>query len=114
MPEKTLQFGKNTCDECGEQYWMYYSRVDPKAYTREGFFEKFIIDEQTKSITHTDAYQKELDVSEKFWSSDIGKTITKKVSDDIVNEMLYGTSDQEAIKKGIEGGIFVKPPEMNE
>ena len=43
-------FSKETCDGCKRTLWVYYSRIDPKVYTEEGFNEKFEVNEETKSI----------------------------------------------------------------
>lgn len=94
MPDNPPCFGKSTCDECGEQYWMYYSRIKPKAYTRDEFSEKFVVDEETKSIIHTGEYQKKIDNSEIFWESNFGKLISKKIDSDIMNSILCGEPDE--------------------
>lgn len=51
VPEVTPKFGKETCEKCGREYWMYYSRFEPEAYTPEQFAEKWSVDEETKVIT---------------------------------------------------------------
>lgn len=38
-------FQKCTCEECGQVYWLYHSRLDPEAYTQAEFDEKWIIGE---------------------------------------------------------------------
>lgn len=50
-PEVTPKFGKETCEECKRQFWLYYSRFEPKAYTLEDFAKEFKVDEETRHIT---------------------------------------------------------------
>jgi hypothetical protein len=51
MPDRTPTAARRRCETCGKEYWMYYSRLDPTAYTLNGFAEEFVIDESTKSVT---------------------------------------------------------------
>jgi uncharacterized protein with PIN domain len=38
------------CEHCGKEYWLYHSRIDPKAYTREELDEEFEIDPANKTV----------------------------------------------------------------
>lgn len=49
-PEVTPKFAHVKCGGCHRPIWLYLSRLDPKAYTKEGFNERFIVDEISKSI----------------------------------------------------------------
>lgn len=49
-PDHTPAFGKETCETCKREFWLYYSRFEPQAYTLEEFNKKFEVDEETKSI----------------------------------------------------------------
>lgn len=51
VPEQTPRFRKETCEGCGKEYWEYYSRMDPQAYTTEGFEREFVVDEANRTIT---------------------------------------------------------------
>ena len=44
-------FQRLVCENCGRPMWMYHSRLDPIAYTDEGFFDEYDVDEETKVIT---------------------------------------------------------------
>jgi hypothetical protein len=51
LPDKPLPVVMPlTCDGCGRRIWYKFSRVDPMAWTDEGFREEWEIDEETKSI----------------------------------------------------------------
>ncbi len=51
LPDKPLPiFSKETCPGCGRTIWLYYSRVDPKAYTEADFAKDWQVDEETKNI----------------------------------------------------------------
>jgi len=51
LPDKKLPLlSRETCPGCGRTIWVYYSRVDPKAYTQEQFEQEFVYDEVTKSV----------------------------------------------------------------
>jgi hypothetical protein len=39
------------CEDCGKEYWEYYSRMDPRAYTTEEFEREFVVNETNKTIT---------------------------------------------------------------
>ncbi len=54
VPDRTPAFAKNTCEDCGREYWLYYSRLNPEAYTIEDFENKFEIDEENRSIKERD------------------------------------------------------------
>lgn len=43
-------FERLVCEKCGRVIWLYHSRLEPVAYTEEGFLEKYDLDEETKSI----------------------------------------------------------------
>jgi len=43
-------FLRDTCPHCKRVVWRYLSRVDPKAYTQDGFDEEWKRDEATKVI----------------------------------------------------------------
>lgn len=45
-PDTTPAMGKETCEHCGEQFWEYYSRINPQALTRD----QVIVDEENKSV----------------------------------------------------------------
>ena len=47
-------FQKTKCEKCSRVVWLYHSRIEPVAYTVEGFLERFAIDEETKVITPRD------------------------------------------------------------
>lgn len=51
MPEKTPAFAPITCDGCGRVVWYRFSRVDPEAWTEEGFLENYEIDSVSKTVT---------------------------------------------------------------
>lgn len=51
VPERTPAFAKNACEKCGKEYWVYYSRWEPEAYTPEAFAKKFSVNEETRKIT---------------------------------------------------------------
>jgi hypothetical protein len=51
VPDQTPKFGKEKCEKCGREYWLYYSRFEPTAYTLEQFAQKFRVDEANKTIT---------------------------------------------------------------
>jgi len=44
------KFQRLVCEKCGRVIWLYHSRIDPVAYTEKGFFEKYDLNEATKSI----------------------------------------------------------------
>ena len=45
-PEDTPQMGKVWCEKCGEMFWEYYSRIDPRSYLPE----EVVVNEKTKSV----------------------------------------------------------------
>ena len=49
-PEVTPKFGKEKCEECKREFWLYYSRFEPEAYTLEDFAKKYKVNEETRSI----------------------------------------------------------------
>lgn len=49
--EHTPAFSKEKCETCGRDYWLYHSRLVPKAYTLEDFAAKYNVDEETRNIT---------------------------------------------------------------
>lgn len=52
LPDKPLPlFSKESCPGCGRVIWVYYSRVEPAAYTEDGFAKEFEVDEATRKIT---------------------------------------------------------------
>ena len=51
MPDQTPCFGKYECEECGRVVWLHHSRLNPEAYTEEGFHAYFDLNEETRSIT---------------------------------------------------------------
>lgn len=50
IPDKTPQWAKINCDDCGRVAWYRFSRIDPEAWTEKDFLEKFEVNEQTKMI----------------------------------------------------------------
>ena len=51
MPSGTPCWGKQRCERCGREFWEYYSRPEPQAFTLEQFEERFIVDDEaTKQI----------------------------------------------------------------
>jgi len=78
---------KYTCPKCGEEQYIYHSRIDPKTYSKD----MVIIDEENKSIKileqveQTEA-QKEL---EPLLMDYLAKCYT--------NLLLYGTTDPNQI-----------------
>jgi len=55
----TPAFEKVVCSECRETVWLYHSKLDPIAYTEEDFFDKFLVDEDTKIIKEKPVEAKE-------------------------------------------------------
>lgn len=43
--------GWDNCEGCGRKVWVWYSRVDPKVWTDEGFRQEWNVDEATKQVT---------------------------------------------------------------
>lgn len=41
---------KEKCETCGREFWLRHSRIDPEAYTLEGFAQKYAVDEIKKQI----------------------------------------------------------------
>ncbi len=42
---------KLNCPECARLIWYEISRIDPKAWTEEGFMKNHVVDEVTKHVT---------------------------------------------------------------
>lgn len=60
LPDRPLPaLSKETCPGCGGDIWLYYSRVDPSAFTPEQFAEHFEINEATKSVSIKKPWQHE-------------------------------------------------------
>ena len=58
MPESSPVVFKSTCDSCGNDYWMYASRVqDCEAFTEEDFFKTFEINDHDRSFKRIDVNQ---------------------------------------------------------
>jgi len=51
IPDETPVFGKTTCENCGKEYWLRYSRISPEAYTKEQFEDEYEINKETKVIS---------------------------------------------------------------
>ena len=45
-------FSKETCEDCGREYWMKHSRIDPEAMTPDEFDRRYIVDEYKRSIVN--------------------------------------------------------------
>ena len=39
------------CEQCGEDVWYKFSRVDPQAWTVAAFHEQFEVDDEAMTIT---------------------------------------------------------------
>ena len=50
LPEETPVFAKETCEGCKRTLWVWYSRLDPRVYTEDGFNADFYVDEETQAI----------------------------------------------------------------
>ena len=50
MCDEPPKFQKLTCEACGRVVWLYHSRIEPVAYTEEGFLEEYEVDEKTKIL----------------------------------------------------------------
>lgn len=50
VPDITPRFAKHTCETCKREFWLYYSRFEPQAFTLEDFDKKYIADEETRII----------------------------------------------------------------
>lgn len=46
----TPRVAKDSCESCGRIVWIWFSRIDPDAYTDEEFNERFEIDEEARHI----------------------------------------------------------------
>ena len=42
--ERCPVFSREACESCGRTFWLLHSRVDPKAYTEQGFHEEYEVD----------------------------------------------------------------------
>jgi hypothetical protein len=77
-PDVMPVFGKVTCQDCDEQYWLLYSRIDPIAYTREGFEREYIVDEEAKTIVDRNT------------SYDVPMVLTKEMAGRIAADIALG------------------------
>ena len=51
LPDVALpKFSKEKCPGCNRMIWLFYSRVEPQAFTPEEFEREYILDEDTKSV----------------------------------------------------------------
>jgi len=50
MPQNTPCAGKYICEGCKKEIWLWHSRINPMAYTKEDFEREFIIDEASKTV----------------------------------------------------------------
>ncbi|UOF76909.1 hypothetical protein [Bacteriophage sp.] len=44
-------FQKLESECCGNVVWLKHSRIDPEAFTEEGFAKEYVIDHKAKTIT---------------------------------------------------------------
>jgi hypothetical protein len=51
VPAETPVFAKIRCPTCHQWVWYRLSRLDPVAYTTDGFTERYIVDEAARTIT---------------------------------------------------------------
>ena len=52
LPDMSLPVvASEECEGCGRKVWVWYSRVDPKVWTDEGFRQEWDVDDATKRIT---------------------------------------------------------------
>lgn len=47
---ETPAVSKEECSGCKSKYWLYHSRLEPKAYTEVEFFKTYHVDEAMKVI----------------------------------------------------------------
>ena len=83
-------FSKQTCDACGKDYWLKHSRVLPEAFTLEEFNEKYVVDEENKSIELRNP-PKPLTKEQQ----DKVDKIVKNAHDEWEHEILYGSKKDE-------------------
>jgi len=48
--EDCPSFSIEICESCGKEFWLLHSRINPVAYTYEGFMEEYEVNEETKQI----------------------------------------------------------------
>ena len=50
MPESTPCVGMFPCESCGNEIWMYFSRIMPEAYTKDDFDKEFTLNHATRTV----------------------------------------------------------------
>lgn len=106
VPERTPVFCKETCETCGREFWWMVSRIQPKAYTLEEFAERFVVDEETKSIKSREEPEPESEV-ERYIREQVRESMKDaiaKAESQWLNELLYGDGVSDEPKGGIQQG----------
>lgn len=47
IADRCPAFSKETCDDCGREYWVIHSRINPEALTPAEFDARFVIEGNT-------------------------------------------------------------------
>lgn len=49
-PPNAPMWCKEICEECGKTVWRWLTRINPQAWTEEGFLAQYEVDEEKKCI----------------------------------------------------------------